>query len=101
MPGSNRSDDPGLRRLGRRSSGDPGLAGDDMNLTLRHEVFVTKQIPQSGRGPLPDGSRRMWSPITSRLIMGERDAVLVDPPMTPAQAADVGDWIAASGRELR
>jgi glyoxylase-like metal-dependent hydrolase (beta-lactamase superfamily II) len=72
-----------------------------MNLTLRHEVFVTKQIPQSGRGPLPDGSTRMWSPITSTLIMGERDAVLVDPPMTTAQAADVGDWIAASGRELR
>jgi glyoxylase-like metal-dependent hydrolase (beta-lactamase superfamily II) len=68
---------------------------------LRHEVFVTTQIPQSGRGPLPDGSTRMWSPITSTLIMGRRDAVLVDPPLTTAQAADVGDWIAASGRELR
>jgi glyoxylase-like metal-dependent hydrolase (beta-lactamase superfamily II) len=72
-----------------------------MNPTLRHEVFVTTQIPQSGRGPLPDGSTRMWSPITSTLIMGHRDAVLVDPPLTTAQAADVGDWIAASGRELR
>ena len=69
-----------------------------MNQTLRHEVFVTTQIPQSGRGPLPDGSTRMWSPITSTLIMGHRDAVLVDPPLTTAQAADVGDWIAASGR---
>jgi glyoxylase-like metal-dependent hydrolase (beta-lactamase superfamily II) len=68
---------------------------------LRYEVFVTAQIPQSGRGPLPDGSTRMWSPITSTLIMGRRDAVLVDPPLTTAQAADVGDWIAASGRELR
>jgi glyoxylase-like metal-dependent hydrolase (beta-lactamase superfamily II) len=68
---------------------------------LEHKLFVTTQIPQSGRGPLPDGSTRMWSPITSTLIMGRLDAVLVDPPLTTTQAAEVGDWIAASGRELR
>jgi glyoxylase-like metal-dependent hydrolase (beta-lactamase superfamily II) len=72
-----------------------------MTASLRHKTFVTSQIPQSGRGPLPDGSTRMWSPITSTLIMGKRDAVLVDPPMTTAQATEVGDWIAASGRNLR
>jgi glyoxylase-like metal-dependent hydrolase (beta-lactamase superfamily II) len=75
--------------------------GDTVNRTLRHKVFVTKQIPQSGRGPLPDGSTRMWSPITSTLILGRQDAVLVDPPMTTEQAGEVGDWIAASGRDLR
>ena len=68
---------------------------------LEHKVFVTKQIPQSGRGPLPDGSTRMWSPITSTLIMGRHGAVLVDPPLTVQQAGEVGDWIAASGRELQ
>jgi glyoxylase-like metal-dependent hydrolase (beta-lactamase superfamily II) len=68
---------------------------------LQHKLFVTGQIPQSGRGPLPDGSTRMWSPITSTLIMGRHDAVLVDPPLTKTQAAEVGDWIAASGRKLR
>jgi glyoxylase-like metal-dependent hydrolase (beta-lactamase superfamily II) len=68
---------------------------------LRYRVFVTGQIPQSGRGPLPDGSVRMWSPITSTLILGRRDAVLVDPPLTTSQAAAVGDWIEASGRQLR
>lgn len=72
-----------------------------MKRALRHKVFVTKQIPQSGRGPLPDGSTRMWSPITSTLIMGRRDAVLVDPPLTIQQATEVGDWVAASGRRLR
>jgi glyoxylase-like metal-dependent hydrolase (beta-lactamase superfamily II) len=72
-----------------------------VNRTLRHKVFVTQQIPQSGRRPLPDGSTRMWSPITSTLIMGRRDAVLVDPPLTTVQADQVGDWIAASGRRLR
>lgn len=72
-----------------------------MKRSLRHKVIATKQIPQSGRGPLPDGSTRMWSPITSTLIMGRHDAVLVDPPLTFEQAAEVGDWVAASGRRLR
>ncbi|MFD3451973.1 MBL fold metallo-hydrolase [Streptomyces sp. NPDC058691] len=71
-----------------------------MNKALSYEVSVAPQIPQSGRGPLPDGSRRMWSPISSTLISGEREAVLVDPPMTSEQAAAVGDWIAASGKRL-
>jgi glyoxylase-like metal-dependent hydrolase (beta-lactamase superfamily II) len=72
-----------------------------VNRSLQHKVFVTKQIPQSGRGPLPDGSTRMWSPITSTLIMGRHDAVLIDPPLTTEQAGEVGDWVKASGRELR
>jgi glyoxylase-like metal-dependent hydrolase (beta-lactamase superfamily II) len=69
--------------------------------SIQHRLYVTGQIPQSGRGPLPDGSTRMWSPITSTLIMGASDAVLVDPPMTTQQAAEVGDWVADSGRNLR
>jgi glyoxylase-like metal-dependent hydrolase (beta-lactamase superfamily II) len=72
-----------------------------MTAPLLYKSFVTEQIPQSGRGPLPEGSTRMWSPITSTLILGSHDAVLVDPPLTNAQAADVGDWIEASGRQLR
>jgi glyoxylase-like metal-dependent hydrolase (beta-lactamase superfamily II) len=72
-----------------------------VNPKLRYRTFVTQQIPQSGRGPLPDGKTRMWSPITSTLILGRREAVLVDPPLTTAQAADVVDWIATSGRQLR
>jgi glyoxylase-like metal-dependent hydrolase (beta-lactamase superfamily II) len=72
-----------------------------MSNRLRYRTFVTQQIPQSGRGPLPDGRIRMWSPITSTLVLGRRDAVLIDPPLTTNQAAEVGDWIAASGRQLR
>jgi glyoxylase-like metal-dependent hydrolase (beta-lactamase superfamily II) len=72
-----------------------------VNRKLGYKTFVTEQIPQSGRGPLPDGSTRMWSPITSTLILGRRDAVLIDPPLTLTQAAEVGDWIAASGRRLQ
>ena len=72
-----------------------------MSQPLQHKLFVSGQIPQSGRGPLPDGSTRMWSPITSTLITGRHDAVLVDPPLTKSQADEVGDWIVASGRMLR
>ena len=72
-----------------------------MTSPLSYKLFVTEQIPQSRRGPLPDGTTRMWSPITSTLILGSREAVLVDPPLTEAQAADVGDWIESSGRRLR
>src|SRR4029078_10366249 len=83
-------------RLRRCTGGGAVMSGP-----LGHKVFVTEQLPQSGRDPLPDGSTRMWSPITSTLIMASREAALVDPPLTVDQAGAVGDWIAASGRELR
>jgi glyoxylase-like metal-dependent hydrolase (beta-lactamase superfamily II) len=93
VSGDRRHDDPRIRRGDDR--------GESVSQPLQHKVFVTGQIPQSGRGPLPDGSTRMWSPITSTLVMGQHDAVLVDPPLTEIQTAEVGDWIAASGRKLR
>jgi hypothetical protein len=55
---------------------------DTMSPVLLYKTFVARQVKQGGRGPLPDGSPRMWSPITSTLIMGKHDAVLVDPPLT-------------------
>src|ERR1700754_3095002 len=72
-----------------------------MTAQLRYKLFVTEQIPQSGRGPLPDGSTRMWSPITTTLILGSRDAVLIDPPLTKDQATEVGNWVESFGRKLR
>jgi hypothetical protein len=47
-----------------------------MTAPLPFNSSVTEQIPQSDRGPLSDGSTRTWSPITSSLILGSRDAVL-------------------------
>ncbi|MFC7500515.1 MBL fold metallo-hydrolase [Nocardioides sp. CPCC 206347] len=71
-----------------------------MATELQYEVHVEPQIPQSGRGPLPDGSTRMWSPISSTLIMGRKQAILVDPPMTSTQAQAVVDWVLAAERQL-
>ncbi|PWR07340.1 MBL fold metallo-hydrolase [Micromonospora acroterricola] len=42
----------------------------------------------------------MFSPLSVTLISGSRDAVLVDPPLTRAQADQVAAWVAASGRRL-
>src|SRR5258708_28891851 len=50
---------------------------------------------------LPPGeTARIWSPISSVLICGARDAVLVDAPVTTAQATAVADWVEKAGKTL-
>ena len=50
---------------------------------------------------LPPGVKQgMWSPISSTLIYGKRDAVLVDAFITIQQADALVDWVAASGKNL-
>jgi hypothetical protein len=49
------------------------------DILLNWDVFVTPGIPVVTRAGVPPGSeRRMFSPISSTLIYGKRDAVLVD-----------------------
>jgi glyoxylase-like metal-dependent hydrolase (beta-lactamase superfamily II) len=71
-----------------------------MTTQLTYDVFVTDPIPQNVEQPIPNGERRMFSPLSVTLISGEHDAVLVDPPMTIEQTERVGDWVAASGKNL-
>lgn len=68
--------------------------------TLSYEVFIAEPIPLNVSEPVPNGDRRMFSPMSITLISGERDAVLVDPPMTTAQGEAVAQWIEASGKNL-
>jgi len=49
---------------------------------------------------MPDGSPLVWSPLSSTLISGAQDAILVDPPFTRTQTERVGDWVEKSGRRL-
>src|ERR1700719_3987 len=42
----------------------------------------------------------MWSPISSTLIYGKRDAVLVDTFITVEQAYVLVEWVKASGKNL-
>jgi glyoxylase-like metal-dependent hydrolase (beta-lactamase superfamily II) len=68
--------------------------------TLSYDVHVTPSIPTAIPDLPPDLDRRWWSPITSTLISGESDAVLVDALMTVEQARHMADWVAASGKNL-
>jgi glyoxylase-like metal-dependent hydrolase (beta-lactamase superfamily II) len=68
--------------------------------TLSYDVHVTPSIPTAIPDLPPDLDRRWWSPITSTLISGESDAVLVDALMTVEQARHLADWVAGSGKNL-
>ena len=68
--------------------------------TLSYDVYVAPSIPTTIPDLPPDLERRWWSPISSTLISGESDAVLVDALMTVEQARDLADWVAASGKNL-
>src|SRR6202047_2748922 len=71
-----------------------------MNSPLKWDVFVSSQIP-AVTGDLPPGATEMkWSPISSTLISGERDAVLVDTFITMEQNRAITEWVGASGKNL-
>ena len=72
-----------------------------MSTALEYRTFVSPPIAVAGGGTVPNGDPRMFSPMTTTLITGSDAAILVDPPLTVAQAAAVGDWVAASGRQLQ
>ena len=69
-------------------------------MPLSWAVFVTPGIPIVTSDLPPGTKQRMWSPISSTLISGKRDAVLVDAFPTIEQARALGDWVAASGKNL-
>src|SRR5260370_26305606 len=71
-----------------------------MNSPLKWEVFVSSQIPAVTTDLLPGMTEMKWSPISSTLISGERDAVLVDTFITVEQNRALAEWIAASGKNL-
>jgi len=68
-------------------------------VALTYDVFVNDPPPRDG-GPLPNGEPKGGSPVASTLIYGSRDAVLTDPAFTTDQARALGDWVAATGRNV-
>src|SRR5258705_12346409 len=71
-----------------------------MTNRLQWEVFVSAQIPVVTNDFPPGASDMKWSPISSTLISGKRDAVLVDTAITVDQNQKLVDWIAHSGKNL-
>jgi hypothetical protein len=56
---------------------------------LEWKIFVTPAMATVNDDLPPGETARMWSPTSSILIYGERDAILVDTPMTSQAQATV------------
>ena len=70
------------------------------NSHLNWDVFVTPSIPVVTTDLAPGEHERPWPPISSTLIYGSRDAVVVDSFITVQQARAQADWIASTGKNL-
>ena len=70
------------------------------DIPLNWDVLVTPGIPMVTSDLPPGAQQGMWSPISSTLIYGKRDAVLFDACITIEQADALVDWVAASGKNL-
>jgi glyoxylase-like metal-dependent hydrolase (beta-lactamase superfamily II) len=68
--------------------------------SLKWDVFLAPSIPAMASDLPPGEKQRPWPPISSTLIFGERDAVLVDTPITVEQARAVANWVMASGKNV-
>jgi len=69
-------------------------------MALRWDVFLAPSIPAVTNDLPPGQTQRPWPPISSTLIFGEQDAILVDTPITVEQAHTLANWVAASGKNL-
>src|SRR5258708_36679828 len=85
---------------GQSHSSSSNSGRTSQNISLRWDVFLAPSIPAIASDVPPGETERPWPPISSTLIFGERDAVLVDTPITVEQARALARWIAASGKNL-
>jgi len=69
--------------------------------TLSVNVFTAPGKPMVGERSRPFGEPLGFDPMTSTLIFGEHDAVLVDALTTVAEAEALADWVALHHRNLR
>jgi glyoxylase-like metal-dependent hydrolase (beta-lactamase superfamily II) len=83
------------------TSVDPAPKEPDISTGLSYSTFISEGIVRASGARLPEGDPIVSSPITSTLIVGATDAVLVDPPLTIEQTRLVGDWVERSGKRLR
>ncbi|GII52422.1 MBL fold metallo-hydrolase [Planotetraspora thailandica] len=70
------------------------------SLPLSYDVFVSDGPRRAGDQRMPNGDPISWSPLSTTLIFGEEDALLVDPPFTLAQTEKVAAWVERSGKRL-
>jgi hypothetical protein len=68
--------------------------------SLNWTTYVAAAKPVVSDHVPPGEAREMWSPTSSTLIYGDRDAVLVDALMTMGEGQALAGWVAAHGRDL-
>ena len=68
--------------------------------SLAWTTYVAASKPVVSDHVPPGETREMWSPSSSTLIYGDRDAVLVDALLTIGEGRALAEWVAASGRNL-
>jgi glyoxylase-like metal-dependent hydrolase (beta-lactamase superfamily II) len=68
--------------------------------TLSVNVFTAPGKTMVGERPRPFGEPFGFDPITSTLIFGEYDAVLVDAMLTVAETEALANWVALHNRNL-
>ena len=61
---------------------------------------MTPGIPTVVSDLTPGTKQLIWSPISSTLVYGKRDAVVVNAFITVEQARALVDWVVASGKNL-
>jgi glyoxylase-like metal-dependent hydrolase (beta-lactamase superfamily II) len=85
---------------GQSDSSTPKSRRTTHKISLRWDVFLAPSIPAITSELPPGEKQRPWPPISSTLISGERDALLVDTPIAVEQARALANWVAARGRNL-
>src|SRR6202451_802913 len=78
----------------------PAASNTPESTTLSVNVFTAPGKTMVGERPKPFGEAFGFDPITSTLIFGEYDAVLVDAMGTVAEAEALAAWIALHNRNL-
>lgn len=68
--------------------------------SLAWSTYVAPSKPVVTDDPAPGDAKEMWSPTSSTLIYGDRDAVLVDALLTMQEGQKLADWVSASGKNL-
>ena len=67
-------------------------------LTL--DVYVTPMRPFAGAAAQGPGDEPMWSPMSSTLIAGAEEAILVDTLVTLDQVDALAAWVRGSGKHV-
>jgi len=94
------SADESRSRQGQSNTGTSKARRTARKISLTWDVFLSPSIPAITSDLPPGEKQRPWPPISSTLISGERDAVLVDAPITVEQARALTNWVAARGKNL-